>query len=132
MDGVINVAAHRLSTMEMESALLSMPGVAEAAVIGVADDTKGQVPVGFVTLAAGKDGSISEVDLADRLVESIGPIARPKQIYLLSTMPRTRSGKIVRRLLQELVTTGTVEGDTTGLEDPEVLGKLKEELTVQR
>ncbi|MCL5948314.1 MAG: acetate--CoA ligase [Actinobacteria bacterium] len=132
VDGVINVAAHRLSTMEMESALLSMPGVAEAAVIGVADDTKGQVPVGFVTLAAGKDGSISEVDLADRLVESIGPIARPKQIYLLSTMPRTRSGKIVRRLLQELVTTGTVEGDTTGLEDPEVLGKLKEELTVQR
>ncbi|MCL4433533.1 MAG: acetate--CoA ligase [Actinobacteria bacterium] len=132
VDGVINVAAHRLSTMEMESALLSMPGVAEAAVIGVADDTKGQVPVGFVTLAAGKDGSISEADLADRLVESIGPIARPKQIYLLSTMPRTRSGKIVRRLLQELVTTGTVEGDTTGLEDPEVLDKLKEELTVQR
>ncbi|MHB8262341.1 MAG: acetate--CoA ligase [Acidimicrobiales bacterium] len=132
VDGVINVAAHRLSTMEMESALLSTPGVAEAAVIGVPDDTKGQVPVGFVTLAAGREGSISEVELADRLVESIGPIARPKQIYLLSTMPRTRSGKIVRRLLQELVTTGTVEGDTTGLEDPEVLARLKEELTGQQ
>ncbi len=132
VDGVINVAAHRLSTMEMESALLSTPGVAEAAVIGVADDTKGQVPVGFVTLAAGREGSISEAELADRLVESIGPIARPKHIYLLSTMPRTRSGKIVRRLLQELVTTGAVEGDTTGLEDPEVLARLREELTGQR
>ncbi len=131
VDGVINVAAHRLSTMEMESALLSAPGVAEAAVIGVPDDTKGQVPVGFVTLASGKDGTISEADLAQRLVDSIGPIARPKQIYLLSVMPKTRSGKIVRRLLAELVTDGRATGDTTGLEDPEVLDRLKAELTGQ-
>ncbi|MCL6105700.1 MAG: acetate--CoA ligase [Actinobacteria bacterium] len=129
VDGVINVAAHRLSTMEMESALLSMPGVAEAAVVGVKDETKGQVPVGFVTLTSDGESTINEAILAERLVDSIGPIARPKRVYLLTTMPRTRSGKIVRRLLHEIVTTGGTTGDVTGLEDPEVLNKLKKELT---
>ncbi|MCL5885689.1 MAG: acetyl-coenzyme A synthetase, partial [Actinobacteria bacterium] len=76
-------------------------------------------------------GTVSEVDLAQCLVDSIGPIARPKQIYMLSTMPKTRSGKIVRRLLSELVTDGRTTGDTTGLEDPEVLDKLKAEITGQ-
>ncbi len=128
VDGVINVAAHRLSTMEMESALLSLPGVAEAAVIGVDDATKGQVPVGFVTLAADAAGDLDEAGLAERLVEAIGPIARPKRVYLLSTMPRTRSGKIVRRLLRELVVEGDTRGDVTGLEDPEVLAQLRSEL----
>ncbi len=128
VDGVINVAAHRLSTMEMESALLDVRGVAEAAVIGVADPTKGQVPVGFVTLAAGAGTSLDEAQLSDRLVEAIGPIARPKRVYLLSTMPRTRSGKIVRRLLRDLVTEGEARGDVTGLEDPEVLSQLRSEI----
>ncbi len=128
VDGVINVAAHRLSTMEMESALLSVPGVAEAAVIGVDDPTKGQVPVGFVTLTADAPGSVDEARLSDRLVEAIGPIARPKRMYVLSTMPRTRSGKIVRRLLRELVVEGGARGDVTGLEDPEVLTHLQREL----
>ncbi len=128
VDGVINVAAHRLSTMEMESALLGLPGVADAAVIGVDDPTKGQVPVGFVTLAAGAAGSLGEAQLAERLVEAIGPIARPKRIFLLSSMPRTRSGKIVRRLLRELVVEGDIRGDVTGLEDPEVLVELRREL----
>ncbi len=128
VDGVINVAAHRLSTMEMESALLSLPGVAEAAVIGVDDPTKGQVPVGFVTLTADAAGSLDEAQLSQRLVEAIGPIARPKRIHLLSTMPRTRSGKIVRRLLRELVVEGDARGDVTGLEDPDVLAQLRHEL----
>ncbi len=129
VDGVINVAAHRLSTMEMESALLTVPGVAEAAVIGVDDPTKGQVPVGFVTVSADAAGTVDEAGLSDRLVDAIGAIARPKRVYLLSTMPRTRSGKIVRRLLRELVVTGDTRGDVTGLEDPEVLDQLRRELT---
>ena len=128
VDGVINVAAHRLSTMEMESALLSVPGVAEAAVIGVDDPTKGQVPVGFVTLTADAAGTVDEAQLAEQLVQAIGPIARPRRIYVLSTMPRTRSGKIVRRLLRELVVEGDTRGDVTGLEDPEVLAHLRSEL----
>ncbi|MCL5053418.1 acetate--CoA ligase [Ferrimicrobium acidiphilum] len=127
VDGVINVAGHRLSTMEMESALLSVPGVAEAAVVGVDDETKGQVPVAFVSLSA--SASDVTVDaLKAKITEEIGAIARPKQVYLLSTMPRTRSGKIVRRLLKELVVDGHTSGDTTGLEDPEVLAKLEAEL----
>ncbi|MDA8071546.1 MAG: acetate--CoA ligase [Actinomycetota bacterium] len=128
VDGVINVAAHRLSTMEMESALLEVEGVAEAAVIGVDDPTKGQVPEGFVTLAATAADRPTEEVLVQRLVDVIGPIARPRRVHVLSTMPRTRSGKIVRRLLRELVVDGTTSGDTTGLEDPEVLEQLRQEL----
>ena len=128
VDDVINVAAHRLSTMEMESALLSVTGVAEAAVIGVADPVKGQVPEAFVTLAAGASGTVSEEGLSEQLVATIGAIARPRRVHVLSTMPRTRSGKIVRRLLRELVTEGVARGDVSGLEDPEVLVQLQGEL----
>ena len=128
VDDVINVAAHRLSTMEMESALLTMPGVAEAAVIGVDDPVKGQVPEAFVTLTAASHVAISEEDLRQRLVDEIGAIARPRRVHVLSTMPRTRSGKIVRRLLRELVVDGTARGDTSGLEDPDVLAQLEAEL----
>jgi len=126
VDGVINVAAHRLSTMEMESALIAVPGVSEAAVIGVEDDTKGQVPVAFVTVSG--TSTVDEESLALSLVTAIGPIARPQRVYVLSAMPKTRSGKIVRRLLHELVVTGEVTGDVTGLEDPEIVTKLVEEL----
>jgi len=131
VDGVINVAAHRLSTMEMESALLSAPGVAEAAVVGVPHPEKGQIPMAFVTQAADAPEPLDPERLAQRLVDAIGPIARPKAVVVLSTMPRTRSGKIVRRLLQELVTTGQATGDTSGLEDPEVLNVLAQELAGQ-
>jgi len=127
VDGVINVAGHRLSTMEMESALLLVPGVAEAAVIGVPDPVKGQVPVAFVTLAQHAE-PLAPGELARAVEREIGPIARPKEVYVLSTMPRTRSGKIVRRLLGELVTQGRASGDVTGLEDPEVLERIAEEL----
>lgn len=127
VDGVINVAGHRLSTMEMESALLLVPGVAEAAVVGVSDALKGQVPVAFVTVAAGATG-VDEATCAAALEREIGPIARPGAVYVLSTMPRTRSGKIVRRLLAELVVDGKATGDVTGLEDPEVLARIQAEL----
>jgi len=127
VDDVINVAAHRLSTMEMESALLTLPGVAEAAVIGVDDPLKGQVPEGFVTLTASA-GVIDEEMLSQRLVDAIGAIARPRRVHILSTMPRTRSGKIVRRLLREIIVNGVARGDTSGLEDPEVLAQLEQEL----
>jgi len=128
VDDVINVAAHRLSTMEMESALLTLPGVAEAAVIGVDDSVKGQVPEAFVILSANASATIDERTLSDRIVEAIGPIARPRRVHILSTMPRTRSGKIVRRLLRELVVNGVANGDTSGLEDPEVLAQIEREL----
>lgn len=128
VDGVINVAAHRLSTMEMESALIAVPGVAEAAVIGVDDETKGQVPVAFVTISAEGERPEEEA-LTQSLVSAIGPIARPRHVYVLSAMPKTRSGKIVRRLLRELVMTGDVHGDVTGLEDPEVVPQLRRELS---
>jgi acetyl-CoA synthetase len=128
VDGVINVAGHRLSTMEMESALLSIPGVAEAAVVGVDDETKGQVPVAFVSLSTSAQNVTVDL-LKAKITEEIGAIARPQQVYLLSTMPRTRSGKIVRRLLKELIVDGHASGDTTGLEDPEVLAKLEAELS---
>ncbi|HUX04983.1 MAG TPA: acetate--CoA ligase [Acidimicrobiales bacterium] len=128
VDDVINVAAHRLSTMEMESALLSVPGVVEAAVIGVNDPIKGQVPEGFVTLGANADDSITEELLAQHLVDAIGTIARPRRVHIMTTMPRTRSGKIVRRLLRELVVDGVASGDVSGLEDPEVLAQLESEL----
>ena len=127
VDDVINVAAHRLSTMEMESALLTMPGVAEAAVIGVSDEVKGQVPEAFVTLTA-TAADVSEDELSQRLVDAIGTFARPRRVHVLSTMPRTRSGKIVRRLLRDLVVDGVAHGDTSGLEDPEVLAQLEREL----
>jgi len=113
--------------MEMESALLSVPGVAEAAVVGVDDETKGQVPVAFVSLSAAAT-DITEDVLKQKITDEIGAIARPQSVYLLSTMPRTRSGKIVRRLLKELVVDGHTSGDVTGLEDPEVLAKLEAEL----
>lgn len=126
VDDVINVAAHRLSTMEMESALLSHPAVAEAAVIGVQDEAKGQVPVAFVSLARGHEpGEELARALGQAVVDRIGPIARPRAVHVVDAMPKTRSGKIVRRLLKELVETGDVRGDMTGLEDPEVVQRLK-------
>lgn len=133
MDDVINVAAHRLSTMEMESAVLSVAGVAEAAVIGVPDPVKGQVPVVFVSLRQGAELVAGEGDdLAQRVTHAIerqiGAIARPARVYHVQSMPKTRSGKIVRRLLKEIVVTGHIQGDVSGLEDTESLSRLLEEL----
>jgi acetyl-CoA synthetase len=110
-DDVINVAAHRISTMEIESAAASEPGVAEVAVIGIHNALRGTVPVAFVTLRPG----------ADPASVRIGGIARLGQVYVSTALPKTRAGKIMRRLLREAAETGTVRGDITGLDDPTAL-----------
>jgi acetyl-CoA synthetase len=128
VDDVLNVAGHRLSTMEIESALVSNPMVAEAAVVGRPDDLKGQAVAAFVTLKAGQRPS-EEVknQLRQWVAKEIGPIAKPDDIRFADALPKTRSGKIMRRLLREIASGGEVKGDTTTLEDLSVLTKLSAE-----
>src|SRR6202162_2655482 len=125
VDDVLNVAGHRLSTMEIESALVANPMVAEAAVVGRPDEIKGQAVSAFVTLKAGQTAS---EDLKNQLrqwvAKEIGPIAKPDDIRFTDSLPKTRSGKIMRRLLREIATNGEVKGDTTTIEDFSVLTKL--------
>ncbi|MEM9156296.1 MAG: acetyl-coenzyme A synthetase, partial [Cyanobacteria bacterium P01_F01_bin.33] len=125
-DDVINVSGHRLGTMEIESALVSHPSVAEAAVVGKPDELKGEAVVAFVTLGGG-DSRSSELEkaLKQHVVEEIGAIARPSQIHFTDALPKTRSGKIVRRLLRNLAAGETPSGDTSTLEDRSVLEKLR-------
>jgi acetyl-CoA synthetase len=125
VDDVLNVAGHRLSTMEIESALVANPMVAEAAVVGRPDDVKGQAVSAFVTLKSGQEPSEENKNLLRQWVaKEIGPIAKPDDIRFTDSLPKTRSGKIMRRLLRELATNGEVKGDTTTLEDFSVLAKL--------
>ncbi len=132
-DDVINVAAHRLSTMEMESAILRVEGVAESAVIGIDDTLKGQVPVAFVTVSGDAPPAKSWVSqVQDQVAENIGSIARPSQVIVVEAMPKTRSGKIVRRLLKEILLSGDVAGDITGLENPEVIEALRAQIPLQQ
>jgi len=126
VDDVINVAGHRIGTMEVESALVDHPTVAEAAVIGVSHDIKGQAIAAFVTLKEGHPASAAAVEtLKDHVVRKIGAIARPDQILFTAELPKTRSGKIMRRLLRD-VAEGRIMGDTTTLADPSVVEALKE------
>ncbi len=126
IDDVLNVAGHRLGTSEIESALVSHPGVAEAAVVGRPDELKGQAVVAFVTL---KQGTIALPELREQLRQHvatmIGAIARPDDVRFADTLPKTRSGKIMRRLLKEIAAGGQVTGDTTTLEDLSVLATLR-------
>jgi acetyl-CoA synthetase len=125
VDDVVNVAGHRLSTMEIESALVANPMVAEAAVVGRPDDIKGQAVAAFVTLKAGQTPSDDlKQQLRQWVAQEIGPIAKPDDIRFTDSLPKTRSGKIMRRLLREIATSGTVKGDTTTLEDFSVITKL--------
>ncbi len=119
-DDVINVAAHRLSTMEIEAVVGSHPRVMEAAVVGVPDETKGTVPVAFVTVSSGSaDGVPDEVR---KLVgDTIGGIARPDRVIVTAAMPKTRTGKIMRRLMREVLLHGEARSDTSALEDPSSL-----------
>ena len=127
VDDVMNVSGHRLSTMEIESALVAHDAVAEAAVIGVAHDLKGQAPVGFVILRKGVDGAPELAEELRRFVgESIGGLARPEAVHFTPELPKTRSGKIMRRLLRD-VAEGKALGDLTTLADPGVLDGLKQE-----
>ena len=127
VDDVINVSGHRLGTMEIESALVAHPKVAEAAVVGRPDDMKGQAIAAFVTLDEGYEPSDAlRQELRKWVAKEIGALARPDDLRFTQTLPKTRSGKIMRRLLRELATTGEVKGDTTTLEDFGVLAKLRE------
>lgn len=125
VDDVMNISGHRIGTSEVESALVDNLEVAEAAVIGIPDPIKGQAIIAFVTL---KDRSHTQADMEDVLkehvVEKIGALARPKRIYFTKDLPKTRSGKIMRRLLRD-IGEGKVLGDTTTLADPSVLEELK-------
>jgi len=125
VDDVLNVAGHRLGTAEIESALVSCPGVAEAAVVGPPHDLKGQGICAFVTLKAGVAATPElKKTLSDHVVREIGALARPDDIRFTDALPKTRSGKIMRRLLKEIATSGVAKGDTTTLEDINVLARL--------
>jgi acetyl-CoA synthetase len=127
VDDVINVSGHRLGTMEVESALVAHPKVAEAAVVGRPDDLKGQAIAAFVTLESGNPPSDALKDeLKKWVTKEIGALARPDDIRFTEALPKTRSGKIMRRLLRELATHGEIKGDTTTLEDFTVIAKLRE------
>ena len=128
VDDVINVSGHRLGTAEVESALVSHEAVAEAAVVGRPDDLKGQAIAAFVTLEGGRKGSDDlKEELKAHVVKEIGALARPDDIRFTDALPKTRSGKIMRRLLRELASSGQVAGDVTTLEDLSVLEKLRED-----
>jgi acetyl-CoA synthetase len=128
IDDVLNVSGHRLGTMEIESALVSHPAVCEAAVVGRPDDVTGQAIVAFVTLEGEQIVDVDDFseELRMHVANEIGPIAKPKQILFTESLPKTRSGKIMRRLLGD-VASGRETGDTTTLEDASVLEKLREQ-----
>jgi acetyl-CoA synthetase len=122
VDDVMNVSGHRISTTEVESALVSHPSVAEAAVVGAQDATTGQAIIAYVTLRGGE--TIDEAVLRDHVAKEIGAIAKPKTIYFTPDLPKTRSGKIMRRLLRD-VAEGRNLGDTTTLADASVVDELR-------
>ncbi|BDP40914.1 acetyl-CoA synthase [Deinococcus aetherius] len=129
LDDVMNVAGHRLGTMELEAALLTHPAVSEAAVVARPDDVRGAVPVAFVVPRAGvQPGADLEEELADAIVRGVGPFARPARVIVVPTVPRTRSGKIMRRLLRDLLVTGEAGGDLTSLENPDALEVVRARL----
>jgi acetyl-CoA synthetase len=128
IDDVINVSGHRLGTAEVESALVSHEAVAEAAVVARPDELKGSAIVAFVTLESSYNASEKlNAELRAHVVKEIGALARPDDIRFTDALPKTRSGKIMRRLLREIATSGTVAGDVTTLEDFSVLDKLRTE-----
>jgi acetyl-CoA synthetase len=126
IDDVLNVAGHRLGTSEIESALVSHPAVAEAAVVGRPDDIKGQGVVAFVTLKTGIEASPAlQEELRKHVGAAIGAIAKPDQIRFADALPKTRSGKIMRRLLKDIAAGKAITGDTTTLEDLSIVAKLQ-------
>ena len=128
IDDVVNVAGHRLGTMEVESALVSHPAVAEAAVVGRPDELKGQAIAAFVTLEAGTKASEKlRKELREHVAREIGAFARPDDLRFTDALPKTRSGKIMRRLLRDIASGKEAAGDTTTLEDYSVLAKLRED-----
>jgi acetyl-CoA synthetase len=128
VDDVINVSGHRLGTAEIESALVAHPKVAEAAVVGRPHEMKGQAIAAFVSLEEGHEPTEAlKQELRQWVAREIGALARPDDLRFTQMLPKTRSGKIMRRLLRELATTGEVSGDTTTLEDFGVIAKLRQD-----
>jgi acetyl-CoA synthetase len=120
----MNVSGHRISTTEVESALVSHPMIAEAAVVGANDETTGQAIVAFVILRAGAtDGPDVAKTLREHVAKEIGALAKPRQILVVSELPKTRSGKIMRRLLRDVAENRTL-GDVTTLADPTVMNLI--------
>jgi acetyl-CoA synthetase len=131
VDDVLNVSGHRIGTMEVESALVDHHAVAEAAVVGVADEDTGQAIVAFVTLKEGNEPSPRlREELRDDVVRKIGGIARPQSVMFAGDLPKTRSGKIMRRLLRDIAG-GRVLGDVTTPADASVIGGLKRQYEEQ-
>ncbi|MGO4584433.1 AMP-binding protein, partial [Arthrobacter sp. 2RAF6] len=132
VDDVMNISGHRLSTTEIESALVSHPWVAEAAVVGAADETTGQAVVAFVILresapSGQDDGDATIAELRNHVGKEIGPIAKPRHILVVPELPKTRSGKIMRRLLKD-VAEGREPGDATTLSDPTIMARIAQSL----
>ena len=127
VDDVVNVSGHRLGTAEIESALVSHPAIVEAAVVARPDEIKGNALIAFVTIHQDYSQDLPELEsvLKHHVVKEIGSLARPDEIRFTHSLPKTRSGKIMRRLLRELVTQGTISGDTTTLEDFSSLEQLR-------
>ena len=125
IDDVLNVSGHRLSTIEIESALVSHPAVAEAAAVGRPHDLKGEAVSVFVTLATGEAGEELRKELKLHVRKEIGALAVPDDIRFTGSLPKTRSGKIMRRLLRDIAAGVEIVGDTTTLEDYSVLAKLR-------
>ena len=129
VDDVMNVSGHRISTIEVESALVDHPAVAEAAVCGRNDALTGQAIVAFVTLKGTNEGSVEMLEeLRDHVAAVIGPIAKPANILFTPELPKTRSGKIMRRLLRDVAENRPL-GDTTTLADPAVVEEIRERST---
>jgi acetyl-CoA synthetase len=125
VDDVMNVAGHRISTIEVESALVDHQEVAEAAVCSRKDATTGEAIVAYVTLKGGKEGSVEKLaELRDHVAKKIGPIAKPANIVFTPELPKTRSGKIMRRLLRDVAENRPL-GDTTTLADPTVVSEIQ-------
>ena len=121
IDDVINVAGHRMGTKELESAVLQVPEVSEAAVVAAHDDVKGTMPEIYVSLQPGvEDSDAVKKKIVDAIVSDIGPIARPRQVWIVPDLPKTRSGKIMRRILVS-ISDNTDIGDVTTLSNPEVV-----------
>jgi acetyl-CoA synthetase len=125
VDDVMNVSGHRISTIEVESALVDHPDVAEAAVTSRKDAQTGEAIVAYVTLKSGRDGSVEKLEeLRNHVAKKIGPIAKPANVVFTPELPKTRSGKIMRRLLRDVAEHRTL-GDTTTLADPAVVDEIK-------
>jgi acetyl-CoA synthetase len=127
VDDVIKVAGHRVSTGEMEAAIDAHPLISECAVIGVPDPIKGEVPVAFVVYKDEAGREEIKKQLMEQVNKEIGPIALPKEIYLVGDLPKTRSGKIMRRILKKMIA-GEELGDLSTLSNPESVDKLKEQI----